>query len=68
MGGVLAAGKDIKYYTTGTAVTLPTSSDITKEDATFGGWYDPADPSTTVTTIGSSETGDKEFIAKWSST
>lgn len=68
MGGVLAAGKDIKYYITGTAVTLPTSSDITKEDATFGGWYDPADPTTTVTTIGSSETGDKEFIAKWSST
>lgn len=50
----------------GDDVTLPTSSNITKEGYTFGGWYEAADLSTPVTTIDVSEdSGNKAYIAKW---
>lgn len=51
---------------TGDDVTLPTSSDITKTDATFGGWFESSDLSTAVTEIDvSTDSGNKTFIAKW---
>ena len=53
-------------YTYGTTTTLPT--DITKTDYHFAGWYtmsNPTDSDTSVTTIGNTETGNKEFYAKW---
>lgn len=68
MGGTIAAGHEVTSYVVGEGATLPTDSYVTKEDATFGGWYSPEDLSTPVTTIGSDETGDKEFIAKWTET
>lgn len=56
-------------YSTGTEVTLPTSSDITKEGYTFGGWYDQSDVTgTAVTKVTTTDTGSKTFIAAWTST
>ena len=52
---------DIKSYTYGVGVTLPT--DVTRTGYTFDGWYDGND--NPVTAIGKDETGDKEFWAKW---
>ena len=50
----------------GSDITLPTSSNISKEDATFGGWYETTDLSTAVTTIDVSEdSGNRVFYAKW---
>lgn len=68
VGGTLAAGKNITTYTTGTAVDLPTSSDITKEGYSFTGWVEVNDVTTTVTEIPDTATGDKEYIAKWTET
>ncbi|MBQ9333560.1 MAG: leucine-rich repeat protein [Lachnospiraceae bacterium] len=53
-------------YTYGASKTLPGMPD--RQDYYFAGWYTTANPSasdTSVTTIGASETGDKEFYAKW---
>lgn len=50
----------------GSDITLPTSSNIAKEDATFAGWFETSDLSTAVTTIDVSEdSGNKTFYAKW---
>lgn len=54
------------YSPTGSDVTLPTSSNITKDGYTFGGWFEETDLGTAVTTIDVSETeGAKNYIAKW---
>ena len=51
-------------YTYGEGATLPT--DVTKTGHTFGGWFDNAElTGTAVTAISATETGDKEFWAKW---
>lgn len=51
---------------TGSDITLPTSSNITKENATFAGWFETSDLSTAVTTVDVSEdSGNKTFYAKW---
>ena len=51
---------------TGSDITLPTSSNISKEDATFAGWFETDDLSTAVTTIDVSEDyGNRVFFAKW---
>lgn len=67
-GGEWAASYEApdSYTTTGSDVTLPTSSNIEKDGATFGGWFEPTDLSTAVTTIDVSETtGNKTYLAKW---
>ena len=62
-GGTINSGKNTTY-TYGYGVTLPT--DITKTGYSFKGWYDNSsytgDP---VQSVLSTETGDKEFYAKW---
>lgn len=63
-GGTIADGKDVTGYTCGVGATLPT--DVTRTGYTFKGWYDneglTGDP---VTAIGNTETGNKEYWAKW---
>ena len=63
-GGTIADGKDVTGYTYGVGATLPT--DVTRTGYTFKGWYDneglTGDP---VTAIGDTETGNKEYWAKW---
>ncbi len=63
-GGTIADGKDVTGYTYGVGATLPT--DVTRTGYTFKGWYDneglTGDP---VTAIGNTETGNKEYWAKW---
>ncbi|MBR4223966.1 MAG: InlB B-repeat-containing protein [Oscillospiraceae bacterium] len=47
-------------------IDLPTSSNITKTGATFGGWYEVNALTTQVTEIDVSvDTGNKTFVAKW---
>ena len=61
--GTINSG-NVTSYTYGVGATLPT--DVTLTGNTFGGWYDNAgfngDP---VATISTTETGNKEFWAKW---
>lgn len=53
-------------YTVGTGATLPVAGDITNTGYTFGGWYDNSGlTGSAVTTISTSDYGDKEFWAKW---
>ena len=65
-GGTIASGQDVTSYTYGTGAALPTADDMTYTGYTFKGWYDneglTGDP---VTAIGDTETGDKEYWAKW---
>ena len=64
--GTIASGKDVTSYTYGVGATLPTADDMTYTGHTFKGWYDneglTGDP---VTAIGDTETGNKEYWAKW---
>ena len=53
-------------YTYGTAVALPTGSNITKTGYTFGGWYDNGGlTGTAVANITATDTGNKTYFAKW---
>ena len=65
-GGTIASGKDVTSYTYGTGAALPTADDMTYTGHTFKGWYDneglTGDP---VTAISDTETGNKEYWAKW---
>ena len=65
-GGTIADGKNVTSYTYGEGATLPTADDMTYTGHTFKGWYDneglTGDP---VTAIGGTETGNKEYWAKW---
>ena len=65
-GGTIADGKNVTSYTYGEGATLPTADDMTYTGHTFNGWYDneglTGDP---VTAIGDTETGNKEYWAKW---
>lgn len=57
-------GTDLASYTYGTGATLPT--DLTKSGYSFGGWYDNAKlKGTAVTAISNTDTGAKEYWAKW---
>ena len=62
-GGTINSG-NVTGYTYGVGATLPT--DVTRTGYTFKGWYDneglTGDP---VTAIGDTETGNKEYWAKW---
>ncbi|MBR4544321.1 MAG: InlB B-repeat-containing protein [Lachnospiraceae bacterium] len=68
-GGEWAASyeaPDSYQHGTGSDITLPTSSNIAKDGATFAGWFETSDLSTAVTTIDVSEdSGNKTFYAKW---
>lgn len=57
-------GTSLTQYTPGTEAALPT--DWEKKGYTFKGWYADKDCSgTKVTSISDTETGDKEYWAKW---
>ena len=64
-GGTINSG-NVTSYTYGVGAKLPTAGDMTYTGHTFKGWYDneglTGDP---VTAIGDTETGNKEYWAKW---
>ena len=63
-GGTIADGKDVTGYTYGVGATLPT--DVTRTGYTFKGWYDNENlTGNPVTAISNTETGNKEYWAKW---
>ena len=63
-GGTIAKDETVTSYTYGQVTGLPT--DVSREGYTFGGWYENSDYSgNEVTAIGETETGDKEYHAKW---
>ena len=65
-GGTVNTG-NVTGYITGTYVVLPT--DVTLEGRTFGGWYDNEElKGTSVRSIKKTDTGDKEYWAKWNIT
>ena len=65
-GGTIADGKDVTGYTYGVGATLPTADDMTYTGHTFKGWYDNESlTGSPVTAIGDTETGNKEYWAKW---
>ena len=62
-GGTINSG-NVTEYTYGVGATLPT--DVTRTGYTFKGWYDNESlTGSPVTAIGSTETGNKEYWAKW---
>ena len=62
-GGTINSG-NVTSYTYGVGATLPT--DVTRTGYTFKGWYDNESlTGSPVTAIGSTETGNKEYWAKW---
>lgn len=65
-GGTIEAGKEVTRYTYGVGATLPTADDMTYTGHTFKGWYDNSSVSgSSVTAISDTETGNKEYWAKW---
>ena len=55
---------NVAEYTYGVGATLPT--DVTRTGYTFKGWYDNESlTGSSVTAIGDTETGNKEYWAKW---
>ena len=61
--GTINSG-NVTSYTYGVGATLPT--DVTRTGYTFEGWYYNENlTGSPVTAIGSTETGDKEYWAKW---
>ena len=64
-GGTINNG-NVTEYTYGVGATLPTADDMTYTGYTFKGWYDNENlTSSPVTAIGNTETGNKEYWAKW---
>ena len=62
-GGTINNG-NVTEYTYGVGATLPT--DVTRTGYTFKGWYDNEGlTDNPVTAIGNTETGNKEYWAKW---
>lgn len=62
-GGTINTG-NITEYEEGTGATLPT--DVTREGYIFLGWYDNENlTGSAVTSISTTDTGDKTFYAKW---
>ena len=64
-GGTINNG-NVTEYTYGAGATLPTADDMTYTGHTFKGWYDNESlTGSPVTAIGDTETGNKEYWAKW---
>ena len=64
-GGTINSG-NVTGYTYGVGATLPTAGDMTYTGHTFKGWYDNESlTGSPVTAIGDTETGNKEYWAKW---
>ena len=64
-GGTINNG-NVTEYTYGVGATLPAADDMTYTGHTFKGWYDNESlTGSPVTAIGSTETGNKEYWAKW---
>ena len=64
-GGTINNG-NVTEYTYGVGATLPTADDMTYTGHTFKGWYDNESlTGSPVTAIGDTETGNKEYWAKW---
>jgi len=64
-GGTINSG-NVTGYTYGAGATLPTADDMTYTGHTFVGWYDNENlTGSPVTAIGDTETGNKEYWAKW---
>ena len=62
-GGTINSG-NVTSYTYGVGATLPT--DVTRTGYTFKGWYGNENlTGSPVTAIGGTETGNKEYWAKW---
>ena len=62
-GGTVNSGS-ITSYAYGVGASLPT--DVTKDSSVFGGWYTSSDLSGShVTSISTTDTGAKEYWAKW---
>ncbi|WP_337809339.1 InlB B-repeat-containing protein, partial [Ruminococcus sp.] len=62
-GGTINSG-NVTSYTYGVGATLPT--DVTRTGYTFKGWYDNENlTASPVTAISNTETGNKEYWAKW---
>ena len=63
--GTINSG-NVTGYTYGVGATLPTAGDMTYTGHTFKGWYDNENlTGSPVTAIGGTETGDKEYWARW---
>ena len=64
-GGTINSG-NVTGYTYGVGATLPTAGDMTYTGHTFVGWYDNENlTGSPVTAISNTETGNKEYWAKW---
>ena len=64
-GGTINNG-NVTEYTYGVGATLPAADDMTYTGHTFKGWYDNEGlTGSPVTAIGDTETGNKEYWAKW---
>ena len=64
-GGTINNG-NVTEYTYGVGATLPAADDMTYTGYTFKGWYDNEGlTGSPVTAIGDTETGNKEYWAKW---
>ena len=64
-GGTINSG-NVTEYTYGVGATLPIADDMTYTGYTFKGWYDNENlTGSPVTAIGGTETGNKEYWAKW---
>ena len=64
-GGTINNG-NVTEYTYGVGATLPTAGDMTYTGHTFVGWYDNENlTGSPVTAISNTETGNKEYWAKW---
>ena len=64
-GGTINNG-NVTSYTYGVGAKLPTADDLTYTGYTFKGWYDNENlTGSPVTAIGGTETGNKEYWAKW---
>ena len=63
--GTINSG-NVTEYTYGVGATLPTADDMTYAGHTFKGWYGNENlTGSPVTAIGNTETGNKEYWAKW---
>ena len=64
-GGTINNG-NVTGYTYGVGAALPAADDMTYTGHTFKGWYDNENlTGSPVTAIGDTETGNKEYWAKW---